>query len=79
MIHFANVREVGFADDYFVTSLFFLEPLKNVEPAPSPVALDRVRAVGHLLKLAQYELRDYQHAREKTRLGDIRDTAVDND
>ena len=77
VINFAHVREIGLADYDLVAALLFLEPLEDVQAAPSPVALYRIGAVGYLLKLAQDELRDDQRPGQKARLGDIGHAAVD--
>src|SRR6185295_3054753 len=80
VVDFAHVGKVSLADDYFVAApLLFLNPLKYVESAAAAVSLDRIGAVGDLLKLPQYKLRDYQHPGEKPCLANIGHTSVDDD
>src|SRR4029077_8512145 len=49
------------------------------EPAPSPVALERVGRVGDQLELFEHELRDDKGAVEETGLADVGDAGGDDD
>ena len=56
-----------------------LDLLEDVQTAAAAVALQGVRGVGHLLQLAQHELRHHQRAVEEAGLADVGDAAVDDD
>ena len=60
------------------TSRHLLDLLQDVEAAPAAVALQRVRRVGHLLQLAQHELRHHQRALQEAGLADVGDAPVDD-
>ena len=56
-----------------------LQAVEHVEAAAAPLAFGRVGRVGHLLKLAEDELRDDDCAGEEARLGHVGDAAVNDD
>src|SRR5882724_8756819 len=77
LVDLARVRKVLF-DDLHIDIGHLLKTLQDVEAAPATVSFHRVRRIGDQLQLPQHELRNDQRAFEKTGLGDIRDTAVDD-
>src|SRR5205814_9014830 len=70
-----NVR----VNDLYVERGVRLKAVEHVESAASALALRGVGRVGHLLKLAQNELRDDDCAGEEARLGHVRDATVNDD
>ena len=77
-IDFANRREIVF-DKLHCDPSHFLDPLKNIEPAPAAVAFQRVSRIGDLLKFAQHEVRYDEDAIQKSGLTDIGYPSVDDD
>ena len=51
---------------------------KDLEPAPAPIASQRVGAVGDVLQLLEDEARDDERAVDEARLDDLGDPAVDD-
>ena len=56
-----------------------LQAVEHVEAAAAPLAFGRVGRVGHLLKLAEDELRDDDCAGEEAGLGHVGDAPVNDD
>src|SRR5579864_5336865 len=77
-VDFADVREVVL-DDLHVEVRHFLDALQNIETAAAAIAFHGVGGIGDQLQFAQHELRDDEHAIEKTGFGDVGDAAVDDD
>src|SRR6185503_14334652 len=76
-VDLANLRKVLF-DDLDMQIGHFLQPLENVQPATTAVALQRIGGIGHQLQLAQHELRHSQSSVEKSCLGYVCDPAIDD-
>ena len=55
-----------------------LHALQHIQAAAAALALGAVGRVGHYLQLAQHELRNHEHAVDKSRFGDVGDAAVDD-
>ena len=70
-------REIGF-DDLDVERAVALQAVEHVETAPPALPLRRIGRVGDLLQLAQDKLRDDDGAAQKTRLGYVGNSSVDN-
>src|SRR5882672_451262 len=77
-VDFAHGRKVVF-HNLNLEGAGFLKALKDVEPAATAVALERVRGIGDQLQLAQDELRNYDDAVEKARLCDIGNASINDD
>src|SRR5215204_4227698 len=77
-IDFAHVREVHVGDGDF-HARHLLDLLQNIEPAPSAIALHRIRRIRHELQLFQNELRDHDGSVHETGFADVGDAAVDDD
>ncbi len=76
-VHLADLREVGLHDLHRHVG-HLLDLLQDVEAAAAAVALQRVRRVGHLLQLAEDELRRHQRAVQEPGLADVGDAPVDD-
>jgi len=50
----------------------------DVQPATSPIALERIRGVRHQLQFAQHELGSHNGSIEKSGFRNVRDTSVNN-
>src|SRR5205814_7058105 len=77
-IDFADLRIIIF-HKLDVNTGHFLDPLQNVQTAAPAIPLQSVRRVGHLLQLAEDEVRDDESAIEESRFADIRNSPVDHD
>src|SRR5262249_18782889 len=73
-----HTREIVF-HDLDVERGDFLEALKYVETAATPIAFQRVGRVSHQLQLPQHKLRDHDDAIEEAGFGNVGDAAVDDD
>ena len=61
-----------------MATLFRLKSLVTyLEPAPSALALQRIRRIGNHLQLVQHELRHSENTFEELRIAYIGDAAVD--
>ena len=76
-VDLADLREVGLHDLHLHVG-HLLDLLQDVQAAAAAVALQRVGGVGHLLQLAQHELRHHQRAVQEAGLADVGDAAVDD-
>src|SRR5262249_3259143 len=77
-VDFADGRKIVF-DDLYVDGDDLLQALQDVQPAPSPVALEGIGRIGDQLQLAQNELRNHHHSVQKAGVGDIGNAPVDDD
>ena len=77
-IHFLHVRKI-FVDDADVDFTHLLDPVQNVEPAPSSGPFQRVGGIGDVLQLFKDEMRHEKGAVEKSGFAEIRNPPVDDD
>ena len=76
-VHLPDLGKVS-GSDHHLDMDSFLNPLKNVEPLPAPVALEGIRGIGDVLQFVEDELGNEENSVEKPSFAHIRDAAVDD-
>src|SRR4029077_3377060 len=76
-IDFAHVREI-ILHDLHVEMGHFLDALQDIETAAAAIALHRIRRIRDQLQFPQNELRDHQHAVEKSGFSDVGDSTIND-